>query len=84
MQTTTARFTVAQPRAVASRASQRVVCQAFNVDGVKKAATTFGVGLASLALTGSALAGATVKLGADNGGCIPLLVWLFSEEEFDV
>ena len=67
MQTTAARFAVAQPRTAASRVSGRVVCQAVNFDGVKKAATTFGVGLASLALTGSALAGATVKLGADNG-----------------
>lgn len=49
----------------AVRARANVVCMA-NFDAVKKAATGFGVGVASLALAGSAFA-ATVKLGADNG-----------------
>ena len=38
-----------------------------NMESVKKAAAGFGVGLCSLALTGSAFAGANVKLGADSG-----------------
>jgi hypothetical protein len=66
MQTCASRTFIAAPAAVRpARASARVVCAA-NFDGVKKAAATFGIGLAGLALTGSALA-ANVKLGADNG-----------------
>ena len=67
MQTSTMKATFAtQARsAVRARATSRVVCMA-NFESMKKAAAGFGVGVASLALAGSALA-ATVKLGADNG-----------------
>ena len=60
-----ATFATQARSAVRARASTRVVAMA-NFDAVKKAAAGFGVGVATLALTGSAFA-ATVKLGADNG-----------------
>lgn len=66
MQTCAFKPTVASKAQMRTRASSRVVCMA-NFDAVKKAAAGFGVGVASLALTGAAFAGATVKLGADNG-----------------
>lgn len=49
-----------------------------NMESVKKAAAGFGVGLCSLALTGSAFAGANVKLGADSG------TFLLKDDDDDV
>jgi len=66
MQTCSVKTTFATQARPAVRARATTVCMA-NFDAVKKAAAGFGVGVASLALTGAALAGATVKLGADNG-----------------
>ena len=56
----------AQARSTVRPRASGVVCMA-NMDAVKKVAAGFGVGIASLALTGAAFAGANVKLGADNG-----------------
>ena len=58
MMKTSVRASVARP---AARASVKVL--AFN----KQAFNAAAVGIASLALTGSAFAGANVKLGADSG-----------------
>lgn len=58
MMKTSIRASVARP---AARASVKVM--AFNKQAFQAAA----VGMASLALTGSAFAGANVKLGADSG-----------------
>ena len=58
MMKTSIRASVARPTA---RASVKVM--AFNKQAFQAAA----VGMASLALTGSAFAGANVKLGADSG-----------------
>lgn len=66
MQTCTVKSTFAPARAVRATKATRVVCMA-NMESVKKAAAGFGVGVASLVLTGSAFAGASVKLGADSG-----------------
>lgn len=66
MQTLSMKTAFASKAQVRPRAATRVVCMA-NFEAVKKAAAGFGVGIASLALTGAAFAGATVKLGADNG-----------------
>lgn len=66
MQTCTVKSTFAPVRAARATRATRVVCMA-NMESVKKAAAGFGVGLCSLALTGSAFAGANVKLGADSG-----------------
>ena len=67
MMKTSVRASVARP---AARASVKVM--AFN----KQAFNAAAVGIASLALTGSAFAGANVKLGADSGvramGSIPV------------
>ena len=57
--------TQARP-AVQARATARVVCTVSPMVTLKKVATGFGVGIASLALSASAFA-ATVKLGADSG-----------------
>lgn len=66
MASTTMKIQATQGRtAVRARASTRVMAMA-PMDVAKKAATGFGVGLATLALTGSAFA-ASVKLGADSG-----------------
>jgi hypothetical protein len=66
MQTCTVKSTFAPVRAARTTRATRVVAMA-NMESVKKAAAGFGVGLCSLALTGSAFAGANVKLGADSG-----------------
>lgn len=66
MQTCTIKSSVAPVRAARATKATRVVCMA-NMESVKKAAAGFGVGVASLVLTGSAFAGASVKLGADSG-----------------
>ncbi len=58
MMKTSIRASVARP---AARSSVKVM--AFNKQAFQAAA----VGMASLALTGSAFAGANVKLGADSG-----------------
>jgi len=66
MQTCTIKSTFAPVSAARPARATRVVAMA-NMESVKKAAAGFGVGLCSLALTGSAFAGANVKLGADSG-----------------
>lgn len=68
MQTCTIKSSFASVSAARPARATRVVAMA-NMESVKKAAAGFGVGLCSLALTGSAFAGANVKLGADSGTC---------------
>lgn len=70
MQTCNIKATFAtQARSAVRPRASGVVCMA-NFDAVKKVAAGFGVGVASLALTGAAFAGANVKLGADNGSLV--------------
>lgn len=64
-----ATFATQARSAVRARATSPVVCMAFDA---KKVAAGFGVGIASLALTGAAFA-ANVKLGADSGESLLLI-----------
>ena len=60
-----------KPAAQARVAARAPTCMMAVPEVLKRVATTAGVGIAALALSGSALA-ATVKLGADNGARVQM------------